>query len=165
MDWLESASCANQMPAFPIAVSLLPAGFALNNEFEGASPDVKKEPEEMLQTEHAEQADGGGATPLHIRIGPQIHGYVYEKVTDVLYKCCRGSDNCPDGYKLWLLRSSSVHLNVPLWVAYDGPDEGSIPEIGQFIFTCSDDVLLGGWHSWRLEIWDGRKSSFLTTVL
>ena len=78
------------MPAFPIAVSLLPAGFALNNEFEGASPDVKKEPEEMLQTEHAEQADGGGATPLHIRIGPQIHGYVYETVTDVLYKCCRG---------------------------------------------------------------------------
>ena len=51
-----------QMPAFPIAVT----GFALSNEFEGASPDVKKEPEEMLQTEHAEQADGGGATPLHI---------------------------------------------------------------------------------------------------
>ena len=69
MDWLESASCANQMPAFPIAVSLLPDGFALNNEFEGASPDVKKEPEEMLQNEHAEQADGGGATPLNIRIG------------------------------------------------------------------------------------------------
>ena len=46
------------------------------------------------------------ATPQRIRIGPAKHNYVYEKVSDDLYKCCRGSDNCPQGHKLWLRRSS-----------------------------------------------------------
>ena len=165
MDFKESSSCANQMPAFPIAVRFLPVGFAFNNEVESKGLEDKKVPEEMLQTEHVEQADGGGATPHNIRSGLQTNGYVYSEVTDVIYKCCRGSDNCPDGYKLWLLLSFSGHVHVPLWVAYAGPDEGSIPQIGQLIFTSSDAVLLGGWHAWRLEMCDGRKSSFLTTVL
>ena len=96
-------------------------------------------------------ASEGHHCPHTLRIGPPKQGYVYakfnfaeESVTEFVYKCERGSDNCTDGYKLWL----RYNHDDQRWVAYDGPDivGKDIPPIDNAIFTSSPPVLDPGWQ-------------------
>ena len=116
-------------------------------------------------------ASEGHHGPHTLSIGPPKQRYVYakfnfaeESVTEFFYKCSRGSENCTDGYKLWL----RYNQDDQRWVLYDGPDLVGkvIPPIVNPIFTSSSSVLDLGWHWWRLE-WSKKKSEsqFMTTML
>lgn len=130
-----------------------------------------KEPEVIPLTWFGEQvkdeleedpsgSTGSTASPLTIRIGHLKHGYVYAKKSEVLYKCCRGSDNCPTDHKLFLRKGADGQ-----WVAYDAPDNDNSPPMGNPIFDSYEDILVAGMHSWRIvECKDG-DSKFMTTVL
>ena len=100
--------------------------------------------------------------PVKLRIGPCKHNYIYSLVTNGVYKCCRGSDNAVGTAQLWLLR---IHDEWPVWIAFDGADDGDIPPVGRAIFCSSENILIAGYHQWRMEMRDGREGSFLTTLL
>ena len=95
-------------------------------------------------------------SPHKIHIGPRKHGFVFIKMSEGIYKCGRGSHSCPTGHKLFLLCIDGQ------WVAYDGPDNDSLPPIGHPIFTSYEDILVKGEHSWRI---DDIESKLMTTVL
>ena len=103
---------------------------------------------------------GSTASPLAIRIGPLKHGYVYTKKSEVLYKCCRGSDNCPTDHKLFLRKGADGQ-----WVAYDAPDNANSPPMGNHIFDSYEDILVAGMHSWRIAESKYGDGKFMTTVL
>jgi hypothetical protein len=125
-----------------------------------SQPGAKRRRQED-PAEHTDGAEGAADTPQTLRIGPPEHNYVYSKVSGEVFKCRRGSDTCPSGHTLWLRRSEEDGR----WVAHDGPDEDRIPPMGQPIFTSGENILLDGWHSWRMEAWRGSESPFMTTVL
>ena len=78
-------------------------------------------------------------------------------MSEGLYKCRRGSDKCPTDHKLFLRKGVDGQ-----WVAYDGPDNDSLPPIGHPIFTSYEDILVKGEHSWRIDDFESKLS---TTVL
>ena len=130
---------------------------------------MQVEPEEKAEkTSEAEtkcekkESEAKTAAPHKLRIGPEKHKYVYTRLTDVAYKCRRGSEYATAGHVRFL-----VKLPNGQWNAYDGinSDDGAIPPMSDPIFTSYEDVLLQGWHSWRMQKWDGRESPFMTTVL
>jgi hypothetical protein len=114
---------------------------------------------EQVKEELEEVSTGStGATepPHKFRIGPRRYAYVFIKMSEGVYKCRRGSDTCPTGHKIFLLCIDGQ------WVAYDGPDNDSLPPIGHPIFTSYEDILVKGEHSWRI---DDFESKLMTTVL
>ena len=117
---------------------------------------------EQMPTETMPDTKDKKATPEKVRIGPEKHHYVYTRLTNVAYKCRRGSDYARAGHVLFLSRTSSGQ-----WIAYDGPDsdDSAMPPMLDPTFTSYEDVLLEGPHTWRMEKWGGRESSFKTTVL
>ena len=100
-----------------------------------------------------------------IRIGPEKYGYVYFECGNA-YKCERSSDSSthPDEEVLWLIYSTEQG-----WVAFDAPKEDDIPEIPDrehIIFSSQENVLIGGWHHWKmLKSTSAEYSSFQTKCL
>ena len=170
------------MAAFPVALAT-ESGVKRSREDKAAGPVQAKAAGSHMKTdlEEKQQNDakqGGGATepvaehtageivkwagqsPQRLRIGPEHHNYVYTRVSHDLYKCCRPSEFAPTTHVLWLRLSPDGQ-----WVAYDAPNDGSLPPMGQPVFSSREQVLVDGKHSWRMGMWDGRESKFMTTVL
>ena len=114
--------------------------------------------------EHPSASTASTESPHTIRIGPPKHGYIYTKKSEVLYQCCRGSDNCPTDHKLFL-RKGVDGWERCLWIAYDAPDNDNSPPMGNPIFDSYEDILVAGMHSWRIVGWKDSESNFMTTVL
>ena len=149
------------MATFPIAVSSRPGekGSDEKDKVELTETNMEVEPTEKAL---ALKDDGEKpAAPQRIRIGPEKHRYYYTRRADFVYKCCRGSDYAPQGHILYLLKQEDGQ-----WIAYDGPDtaDSALPPLTDPIFTTYKDILEEGWHKWRMHKWDGRESSFKTTV-
>ena len=99
--------------------------------------------------------------PTCLRIGPAKYAYIYSLIEvrgDMWYKCDRGSDDAPAGYKLWM------HFVNGGWEAFDAPNDD--PTWGGVAhFRSNDFVLVAGWHTWDLIQWPGRSGDFQTTTL
>ena len=99
--------------------------------------------------------------PTCLRIGPSKYAYIYNlievKGNTWWYKCDRGSDDAPAGYKLWM------HFVNGGWEAFDAPNDDPTSDI-VVQFRSNGFVLAAGWHTWEL-VQSGDNGSFQTTIL
>ena len=171
--WLHAVLLLPAMATVPVVVTQQTGVKRSRISEETSDSRVNEEPILYWFGENHEHISGSAPateTPQMIRIGLDKHGYIYSRVMNTLYKCCRGSDNCPTGHKLWLYKFTG--FGDFQWIAYDTPDHDNLPPMEppatynpDRIFSSIEDIVVEGRHSWRIYAGDGRESTFMTTVL
>ena len=130
----------------PVLLSAEPESVALEPAETGEAASVALEPVALALAE-----------PKTLRIGALKYGYVYTQISMGTYKCSRGSDKAKPSEVLWLRKTSGE------WLASDADSE--TPSEYVVRFSSKEDILIPGWHIWRMFDSDSRESQFETTVL
>ena len=92
--------------------------------------------------------------PVMIRIGRPKQGFVYTKVCDGLYRCCRCSDV---GLQKGLMGTSVLCLFRAdgYWWAFDAPSDAELATVkacGVPVFRSRASILQPGWHPWEINV-------------
>ena len=113
--------------------------------------------------------------PERFRIGPEQNGFIYKRVAPGVWRCERASEESSglsesgETMVLWLRRVNPAPGDVSAvrWVAYDARLSDEVPEIGDPIFSSTEEnVLSDGLHVWILCKTENQSTqSFWTTVI
>ena len=79
--------------------------------------DIAPDPSDSLESDSDADLDD---SPLQIQIGPERHGYIWDRIRGHVYRCHREPDGCrcqPPQCSLWLRREANFSNPPWIWVA------------------------------------------------